>query len=853
MTLSIIIPTLGREEGLKRCMRSIDYPDCETMVIEDTPRMGVPKRLRDGVQLTNGEYICFASNDIEFEPGALAAAIEHSKKTGCGLVAFNTGPLLPDEGNICEHFIIRRDLLPVIGGEIFDTEFHHVGVDNLLWAKCRKLGQATRCEEAKVKHFHFSKGGEMDEVYKLGWSKVEEDRALLKKKLAALEPWRDQIPSHEFQRLELTGYDNSIHMQRYAAVAQDRDLDRTVLLPADQPTQAVFESFVGTVVQSIRTHRYLPVARFGDGEYAFYAGEPIHTCWGEDAKLQNPALHIAALGTISAHGFLCPQLSRLGAWNVENNGLLRFLDVNNIPVSYRPNYFVYALCSHPAFLTELKGKRVAIVTGLANKNRKRLEEKLASFGVSNVELIDIPTTGISNGFDFTAPDRPDIVFVAAGIGAPLVIETLSRLSVPVIDIGGVVNLWDGSLDPHERMFMYYHDPVDREPMFSVVMIAKNEQAALPRLIASLADFKARGGEIVVLDTGSTDKTVEIARAMGCKVEEVGERFMKAIDEGTAEKINARFIVEGEAPIVKGGDRLFQFHEARNYAASLAKNDMVAMPDCDEVYTLIDIDVIDARIRTGVDNFVYNFVYSHFPDGSRMVQFDHSKFYNRKKIRWDGVVHEVLQNLEPARLERVNEDVILLEHFQNHETNRGGYMVGLALDCYENPTKDRQSHYLGRELHWSGRHRSAIKELERHIAMNAWEPERARSMLFLGECSQALGDEVKALSWWTQSFAGFACREPIMKIAEHYQAKNDHARTAAYVAAALSVRKDNRYFVDEKLYGAYPHDMMVWALLPLGRYDEARPHFLRCLELEPTNPRFLAAKKDLFPLLSIKAA
>ena len=43
----------------------------------------------------------------------------------------------------------------------------------------------------------------------------------------------------------------------------------------------------------------------------------------------------------------------------------------------------------------------------------------------------------------------------------------------------------------------------REPRFSVVTIVRNEANRLPRLLASLAEFRERGGEVVVLDTGST--------------------------------------------------------------------------------------------------------------------------------------------------------------------------------------------------------------------------------------------------------------------------------------------------------------------------------------------------------------
>jgi len=49
---------------------------------------------------------------------------------------------------------------------------------------------------------------------------------------------------------------------------------------------------------------------------------------------------------------------------------------------------------------------------------------------------------------------------------------------------------------------------------SICMIVKNEAENLPPLLASLAPL---GAELIVVDTGSTDETVEIARAAGAKV------------------------------------------------------------------------------------------------------------------------------------------------------------------------------------------------------------------------------------------------------------------------------------------------------------------------------------------------
>jgi len=187
--ISFVIPTLGREEGLKRCLESIkhlNYPEekIEVIVKQDSfeNRIGVPKLLKQGVEESKGEWIVFGSNDTEFLPESINEALKVGEK---GFVSFNTGTLLPDSGNRNEHFMIRKDIIAKIG-EVFDTDFWHAGVDNLLAAKMDKLGIFVRAKKAVIRHHHFTKGAEYDKIYQLGWSHVDEDRELLKKKLASL-------------------------------------------------------------------------------------------------------------------------------------------------------------------------------------------------------------------------------------------------------------------------------------------------------------------------------------------------------------------------------------------------------------------------------------------------------------------------------------------------------------------------------------------------------------------------------------------------------------------------------------------------------------------------------------------
>ena len=184
-----------------------------------------------------------------------------------------------------------------------------------------------------------------------------------------------------------------------------------------------------------------------------------------------------------------------------------------------------------------------------------------------------------------------------------------------------------------------------KPNFSVALIARNEALTLPKLIGSLKEFQERGGEIWVLDTGSTDDTVEVAKGLGCKVEAVGDKFKINIDEELAKKINDKFIVDGEAPVVKAGDSLFDFGSARNYVSKLPENDMIATPDCDEIYTKLDIDKVDKAIEEGVEQLEYNFVFSHDHLGNPVIKFRHCKFYDRRKLKWRGIIHEILVDKE----------------------------------------------------------------------------------------------------------------------------------------------------------------------------------------------------------------
>jgi tetratricopeptide (TPR) repeat protein len=288
-------------------------------------------------------------------------------------------------------------------------------------------------------------------------------------------------------------------------------------------------------------------------------------------------------------------------------------------------------------------------------------------------------------------------------------------------------------------------------------------------------------------------------------------------------------------VVAAGDRLFDYSSARNYAASLASNDMVAMPDCDEAYTVLDLDAIESAIRTGNTQLEYHFVFSHDEHGNPAIQFRHSKFYDRRLLRWTGVVHEVLQ----GEAQRLYTDAIRLEHWQQPQEHRSRYLTGLAYDCYLHPANDRNSHYFGRELLWAGRPKSAIRELRRHIAMGKWVTERAQSLVYIGDAWLMLGDEGAAVERWHEAFSmDGSRREPLMRLAEHYWRKGDHQKTACYAAAALEIPWSDFYANRASHYRELPHELLYWAKWYLGDRQGAANHWGKALEFCPERQKFL---------------
>jgi hypothetical protein len=389
------------------------------------------------------------------------------------------------------------------------------------------------------------------------------------------------------------------------------------------------------------------------------------------------------------------------------------------------------------------------------------------------------------------------------------------------------------------------------PGFSVAIVARDEARTLPRLLASLGEVLRRGGEVLVLDTGSADGTAEVARRHGARAVEAGDRFASRLGASEAALIESRFAVDGEGPLVRPGERQFNFAAAREQAGALVRADHVLQVDASDDVLTLDVDFVDDAVRE--------------PEPPRLeyrlqssgVSLYISRLYDRRRARWEGRVHESLWARDrapagrpaPRTLRCTDAQFLVRHHWDARKPRR--YLAGLALDAIQHPEQPRWAHYLGRELHFQGWHRSAIPVLEAHAARpEAWLAERAASLCLSGLCFEALGVPTEAGARYRRAIALDATRrEPFLRLAALCQARSDFDGVIAHATAALAVPRTSAFAEADANYGHVPHVLLYWALFWLGRRAEAREHWEAARRLAPDRPD-VAAHARIFGTASL---
>ncbi|MEW5796554.1 MAG: tetratricopeptide repeat protein [Candidatus Zixiibacteriota bacterium] len=158
------------------------------------------------------------------------------------------------------------------------------------------------------------------------------------------------------------------------------------------------------------------------------------------------------------------------------------------------------------------------------------------------------------------------------------------------------------------------------PTISACMIVRNEEQLLAGCLESIRDWV---DEIIVVDTGSTDRTIEIACQYGAKV----------LEQPWADDFSAH----------------------RNSSIEQATSEWVLIIDADERMTLEDVPLLIDTMRSGHADLVSVGVYNVYGENHERVTFANSirMFKRESQLRYSRIVHNELVLPAGSRVVRTN--------------------------------------------------------------------------------------------------------------------------------------------------------------------------------------------------------
>jgi len=342
------------------------------------------------------------------------------------------------------------------------------------------------------------------------------------------------------------------------------------------------------------------------------------------------------------------------------------------------------------------------------------------------------------------------------------------------------------------------------------MIVKNEESLLGRCLDSIQPFV---DEIIIVDTGSTDKTKQIAQKYTDKVYD-----FVWIDD---------------------------FSKARNYSFSKATGDYIMWLDADDVVEKIELEKLlkfKPLIKGNVD--VYRLKYNIKFDESNNPTFSYFReriLKNNQTFFWQDPIHEVIT--PHGVIQNLN---ISISHRKVKE-NTPMRNLKIYQRLIENniPLSSRQKFYYSRELMYNAYYKEAIQSFNEFLLDNdAWVENKIEACQNLALCYEKTRNNAKALEVLFNSFQ-FGCpkAEILCNIGYLLLKKNSINEAIYWYKLATKTKPDyeSGAFIQKDYYDLIPYLQLCVCYYKLGKLSQSKYYNNKAGKLNPQNPAFLYNK------------
>jgi glycosyltransferase involved in cell wall biosynthesis len=359
--------------------------------------------------------------------------------------------------------------------------------------------------------------------------------------------------------------------------------------------------------------------------------------------------------------------------------------------------------------------------------------------------------------------------------------------------------------------------VSDQPTIGLALIVRNEAKSLPRLLESVA---GAFDQVVLVDTGSKDKTVDIFRQWA-EAQDLAQGFR-----------------------VEHFDWVDDFAAARAYADSLLVTDWTCWADADDVIRGAEkLRMLAAEAQPELLGYVAGYDYAQDEHGNCCCHLRRERLVRRGAGTWQGRVHEA-QSI-PGLLSDVPAEVVEWVHRRDvgaPDSNKRNRRI-LRAWLEEEPDNARVLGYLGTEELARGKPKLAVRYFRRYLKLKTgWDEERAQihrkyaiALAYEERYREAIAlafQAIELLPAWPDSY---------LTLAECYHQLGEWPKAEQWAREVLRLGTPQTLLIINPLdYILTPRLVLASALGGQMRIDEAIEVGEEALQMAPDHPQLLGA-------------